>query len=182
MAEQLLPNSVAPETGSYDVNYDISKNRQRLLQFMQQTRDTLLHVLANVSQETATTLRDARDGDQGWTVLEVLCHLRDFDNIFRMRAKIMRYQDYPTLPPQDHHLFAIEGNYNQQQLVKVIEEFTDSRKKTILFFTGLTADLWPRAGIHPERGHFTMLDAALQVGWHDMTHIEQITRILFQNE
>jgi uncharacterized damage-inducible protein DinB len=164
------------------VTYDVSQNRRRLLQFMRNTHDTLLHVLATVSQETATSLRDAHDGDQGWTVLEVLCHLRDFDNIFRRRAQQMCAQDQPTLPFYDHEQLAAEGNYNHQRLTAVKAEFSHSRRQTIVFFEQLDGAQWQRAGIHPERGPFTMLDAALQVGMHDMTHIEQITRILFQNE
>jgi hypothetical protein len=163
-------------------SYDIGKNRPRHLLFMKQTLDILTHVLAPVSQETATNLRDAHDGDKGWTVLEVLCHLRDFDNIFRMRAKIMRYQEYPTLPAYDHRLFATLGDYNHKLLVKVLEDFRLSRQRTISFFNELNGELWQRAGVHPERGHFTMVDAALQVGMHDVIHIEQITRILYQNE
>ena len=164
------------------LEYDISKNRRRILQFMQQTHDTLRHVLVPVSQATATTVRDAHDGDRGWTVLEVLCHLRDFDNIFRERAKLMCVQEYPTLLYHDHEQLARVGNYNGQVLATVIEEFTHSRMQTVHFFTELTNDLWARAGVHPERGHFTMLDAALQIGTHDTVHLEQITRILYHNE
>ncbi len=164
------------------VSYDIGKNRRRHLNFMQQTHDTIIHLLAPVSQERATTVRDARDGDKGWTALEVLCHLRDFDNIFRMRAKIMRYQEYPNLPFYDHEKLAQDGNYNGQELSRVMAEFTRSRQYTIAFFEQLSDDLWQRAGVHTERGHFTMVDAALQVGMHDVTHIEQLSRILYHNE
>jgi hypothetical protein len=164
------------------VSYDIGQNRRRHLTFMQQTHEIIMHMLASVSQERATTARDARDGDKGWTVLEVLCHLRDFDNIFRMRAKIMRYQEYPTLPFYDHEKLAQEGNYNGQVLDQVIAEFTRSRQYTITFFELLSDDLWQRSGVHPERGHFTMVDAALQIGLHDVTHIEQMSRILYHNE
>jgi hypothetical protein len=148
---------------------------------MQQTHDTLRHVLANVSQEIATTLRDAHDGDKGWTVLEVLCHLRDYDNIFRMRAERIRCREYPELPFYDHLELAQEKHYNDQVLASVIEEFSNSRRQTIDFFEQLSDNHWQRAGVHPERGHFTLVDAALQIGLHDTIHIEQITRILFQN-
>jgi hypothetical protein len=164
------------------VSYDIGKNRRRHLQFIQQTLDILTHVLASVSQATATTLRDGHDGDKGWTVLEVLCHLRDFDAIFRARAEMMRDQEYPTLPAYDHEALAINRSYNRQQLVHVIDELAHSRRATIAFFEQLNDEQWARAGVHPERGHFTMVDAALQVGLHEVIHIEQITRILYQNE
>jgi hypothetical protein len=34
--------------------------------------------------------------------------------------------------------------------------------------------------VHPERDSFTMIDSVQQVGLHDVTHIEQITRVLTQ--
>jgi DinB superfamily len=177
----MVDQRVADQSSTTLLDYDLSKNRARLLQFMQQTHDTLRHLLAPVNQETATTLRDARDGDKGWTALEVLCHLRDFDSLFRQRGVLMSEQEYPTLPRLDHEQLARDGNYNGQNLAQVIAEFTASRQQTLRFFAELPDALWPRAGVHPERGHFTMLDAALQIGMHDTIHIEQITRILYHN-
>lgn len=177
-----MPDSTTPAQAQQTlVDYDIAQNQQRILQFMQQTHDILMHVLEPVSQEMATTLRDASDGDKGWSILEVLCHLRDYDQIFRTRAQRIRNEEYPSLPYSDHEKLAIEGNYNAQDLNAVKAAFSASRQQTIRFFSGLSSDQWARAGVHPERGHFTMLDAALQVGMHDTVHIEQITRILYQN-
>jgi hypothetical protein len=167
---------------SQTVSFDVGRLHRRHLLLMQHTLDILTHVVAPISQEIATTLRDGRDGPKGWSVVEVLCHLRDYDNIFRMRAEMMRAQEYPNLPYYDHEVLAVERAYNSQQLVKVMEELTQSRRATIAFFEQLQEADWERAGVHPERGHFTMTDALVQVGTHDATHIEQITRILFQNE
>jgi len=49
---------------------------------------------------------------------------------------------------------------------------------TIAFFASLTPEQWARDGVHPEREGFTMTDAVMQVGLHDLDHLEQITRIL----
>jgi uncharacterized damage-inducible protein DinB len=173
MTEQTVATTVA---------YDITANRKRLLQFMQQTHDTLRHVFAAIDQERATTLRDRRDGDKGWSALEVLCHLRDYDTIFRHRAESLRDQENPTFARSDHEKLAQENAYNSQQLAIVLEEFSQSRQQTLRFFESLDHPAWQRAGVHPERGHFTMLDAALQIGTHDTLHLEQITRILFNNQ
>lgn len=173
---------MSDSTVSQTLRFDVGKLHRRHLQLMQNTLDILTHVVAPVGQETASTLRDRRDGPKGWSVVEVLCHLRDYDNIFRMRGEMMRDQEYPSLPYYDHEVLAVERVYNSQQLGKVMEELTQSRKATIAFFTQLQDAEWDRAGIHPERGHFTMTDAVVQVGTHDAIHIEQITRILFQNE
>ncbi len=165
-----------------DAVADFTRIRQRHISLMEQTLQTLSHVLRPVSQSTATTLRDAHDGPKGWTVLEVLCHLRDYDGIFRHRAELMVREEYPHLPGYDHEALVRERNYNGQELRQVWAELAQSRQATVAFFRSLTDDQWPRAGVHPERGHFTLTDAVVQVGTHDCVHIEQITRILFDNE
>lgn len=155
----------------------LARVQQRHLTLMEHSCGILGHILKGVSPETATTLRD---GPDGWTVLEVVCHLRDYDAIFRERAALMVEQDYPTLPAPDHEAMVIERNYNGQNLAQVYQTLAQSRRRTIEFFTGLTEAQWSRSGHHPERGHFTMLDAAIQVGTHEVNHLEQITRILSQ--
>jgi len=149
--------------------------QKRHIRLMRLTCDTLGNILAGMSGETATTLRD---GPDGWTVLEVVCHLRDFDQYFFGRVKLMLNGDYPLLPAYDHEQIAIEGNYNQQNLQQAYAELRESRQMFAAFFEGLTEGQWALAGVHPENGHWTMLDSLVQVGSHDVTHLEQITRIL----
>ncbi len=160
---------------------DLDKLRRRHILLMDQSCTTLGHVLSRVDQDTATTLRDAHDGPKGWTVVEVVCHLRDFDTIFRNRAVMMRDETQPMLPHFDHEELARQGNYNAHDLQQAYAELAASRRQTHAVFEALTAEQWERTGIHHERGHFTMDDAVMQVGMHDMTHLEQITRILFNN-
>ena len=136
------------------------------------------HVLATVSAETAVTLRDPNDGDKGWTITEIICHLRDFDEFFRLRAMMMREQEYPALPAYDHEALAIERAYNSQDITAVFTDWCAKRDQFITFFQNLTEEEWGRAGVHPERGHFTMLDALFQIVTHDGVHLEQLTRML----
>lgn len=149
--------------------------RQPHLALMARTANTLDLLLAPLSRETATTLRD---GGDGWTVTEVMGHLRDFDGYFRGRAIMMVEQDNPLLPAYDHEAIAIAARYNEQDLGAVRAEFLRSREQTHAFFAGLTEEQWGRVGVHPERGHFTVTDALLQVGLHDTIHLEQIAKIL----
>lgn len=153
------------------------KLRDRYLNLMQKTQAIIGHTLAHISQEQATTLRD---GEDGWTVLEVLCHLRDFDGFFQGRAHMILEQDNPQLPAYDHEALAIERQYNQQDLQQVLAQLAQSRARFVTFFEQLDDDDWMRAGTHPENGRFMLLDALLQVGSHDIDHLEQMTRILRQ--
>ena len=150
---------------------------QRHIALMQLTSKTLHNVLHSVSATDATTLRD---GPNGWTTLEVVCHLRDFDAIFRQRAQQIVAEDYPHLMPQDHEAMVVDRHYNDDTLADVLATLDASRQETVAFFQSLTPAQWERAALHPSQGHFTLTHAVIQVGSHDVNHLEQITRILPQ--
>ena len=157
---------------------DMQTIRRIALSMMRKTLMTIDNIIAPVSPQTATTYRDSGDG---WTVLETLCHIRDFDGFFYGRALMMLEQPTPQLPAYDHDALAIERRYNEQNLRAVLEDLKASRERFITFFEGLSDEEWERDGIHPERGYFTMTDAAMQVVTHDIAHTEQITKILREN-
>ena len=152
--------------------------RTRHVRQMELTVCILQHIMARVDGATVTTLRDPDDGAKGWTTLEVLCHLRDYDAIFYQRAQMMAAGGTPDLPGYDHEALATERRYNEQDPATVLAALVESRARFVAFFRDLTPEQWQATGIHPERGLFTMTDAAMQVGLHDVLHIEQITRIL----
>lgn len=155
----------------------LSDIQRRHIGLMQNTLKLWQNVLADVTQEDATTYRD---GPDGWTTLEVLCHVRDFDGFFMGRAQMMIEQDNPQLPAYDHEALAIERRYNEQDLQTVLAELAAVRRTFIRFYLKLDEEQWQRTGIHPERGFFTMTDSVMQVGHHDVNHLEQVTRILKQ--
>jgi hypothetical protein len=156
---------------------NIADLRKRQVAASKKTLDILRNVLRGVTPAQARTLRD---GAAGWTVLEVVCHLRDFNDLFHQRVRMMRDQDYPALPAVDHEALARQQHYNAGDLPTALTALADSRRALINTFKALTLEQWERSGLHPERGLFTLTDAALQVVTHDCDHIEQITRILTQ--
>lgn len=154
--------------------------RPRTIMLMQKSAQIVFNMLHRLSQETATTLRDPNDGDKGWTALEVLCHLRDYEEIFYERAQRMLAEDNPALVHYDHEALVVERSYNRQNLAEVLEDYLARRRRAVALYESLDGGGWERPGIHPERGQFTVLDQAFQLGWHDNVHIEQLTRILAQ--
>jgi hypothetical protein len=157
---------------------DVARTRAGHIRLIRHTLAILEFILADVSQGVATTRRDPADGEKGWTVLEVVCHLRDFDRIFQSRVRQMLRENEPTLQAYDHERMAIEFRYNEQDLRTALAELHASRREFIALFESLNEAQWQRSAIHPERGRFTMDDALMQVGLHDALHLEQITRIL----
>jgi len=151
--------------------------RRRHIVAMRLSCDILGHLLENISDERARALRD---GPEGWSIVEIVCHLRDFDEIFYQRALMMQAQPQPQLPAYDHEALAIERVDQQETLAAAYGALKTSRQRFIAFFKGLSPEQWQRGGLHPERDSFTMTDALMQVGLHDLDHLEQITRVLAQ--
>jgi uncharacterized damage-inducible protein DinB len=162
------------------IDVDVMRTHANHIRLMLDTLKLLGTLVRTLSPEAATTLRDPNDGAKGWTVTEVLCHLRDYDEIFWARAVMIREQAYPTLPIYNHEQLVIDRNYNGQAIQTVYAELAASRQRFIRFFQSLSEAEFNRAGMHRERGRFTLNDALIQVGLHDVLHMEQIARIIAQ--
>lgn len=142
----------------------------------------LQHGLSTIQSIVETTPPDDaityRDGGSGWTVLEVMCHLRDFEGVFMERAKLTVTQDNPELPFPDPDLLAQMHNYNDQQLTEVYTAWRDQRRESITYFEARADSDWVRPAQHPKRGPFTLTDQLFLYTLHDSSHIEQMLRIL----
>jgi uncharacterized damage-inducible protein DinB len=133
------------------------------------------YLLSSTSPADLTTYRD---GGTGWTVLEVLCHLRDFEAVFFERARLTVEQEYPDLPYPDPEQLASERRYNEQDVRIVFGEWAALRADHLDYLGRLAVADWERAGNHPTRGRFTLHDGLLLAAWHDVNHTEQMVKIL----
>jgi hypothetical protein len=93
-----------------DAMYDTPKD---LLDALRATPTVLEALLRDCTQEQA---QRARGGDEGWSVVEVLCHLRDAEERALERMRAMRDQAAPFLPGYDQERWARERNYAVVQL------------------------------------------------------------------
>ena len=102
--------------------------------------------------------------------MEILCHLRDYDQIFYDRVQRILHEDYPILAAYDHLALAEDRQYRQQDAGRVYGELVQSRTRFVQLFESLSPDQWECAGVHPEYGEWTLTDALMQVGHHDINH------------
>ena len=123
-----------------------------------------------------------RDGGKGWTFLEVLCHLRDFETIFLERARLLMTQEYPDILHPDPDEMAAERRYNEQEPQAVYDEWVERREQFLSYLGDLEDDDWERAGRHPRRGRYSINDVLIVAAWHDTNHIEQMVRILDEKQ
>ncbi len=123
-----------------------------------------------------------RDGGTGWTVVEVLCHLRDFESVFLERARLTATRDMPDLPFPDPDELAVEHRYAEEEAWSAFEDWVRRRKGFLEFVECVQEEAWQRAGRHPTRGRFTLEQQLALATWHDVNHLEQIVRILAERK
>ncbi len=136
-------------------------------------------VAAYIVQATpAADLTTYRDGGDGWTALEALGHLWDYEPVMYERARVTLEQDSPDLPGGDQEAMAREKRYNDQSPVQLAREWAQRRQPLVTLFEGVAEDQWSRPARHPRRGLMTLSDLLALVAWHDTNHLEQMTRTL----
>ncbi|KAB2905088.1 MAG: DinB family protein [Anaerolineae bacterium] len=147
----------------------------RFIRSLRKTPVILQDILKDVTQEQA---QQATDGPDGWSIVEIMCHLRDFEEIFFSRARSMVEQDNPVLPAYDEKLMAAERHYADQDLHNVLAAYLTTRQEFIEWLKERAESDWRRTAIHPEAGQVTLIEQAMQVPTHDIDHIEQMVRTL----
>ena len=136
---------------------------------------TIESIIQSTSPEALTTYRD---GGNGWTVLQVLCHLRDFEAVFFERARLTVEQDSPPLPFPNPDELASSNDYENQVLEDVLAAWKETRHAYMDFLQSRSESDWERTAVHPKRGMLTLLEQTFITPLHDSIHIEQMTRIL----
>ena len=152
----------------YDLNHD-------LLDALKATPETLAGLLAGISDSQS---RAATGGDENWSVVEVICHMRDAEEYFIQRMQAMRDQDNPSIIAYDQEALARERNYRAADLQVALAGFNVFRRQTIKEFSLLSPDQWQRAGQHNELGQITIFAQAVHHIAHDAIHCAQIARQL----
>lgn len=116
-----------------------------------------------------------------WSINEVLGHLADEErNDFRARIDYM-LKASDSWPPIDPERTVREANFNEQSLHDLRSDFKLERDKSIKWLGGFHDANWDASYEHPKMGSFTA--ASMLCAWaaHDLLHLRQIERILFEH-
>ena len=146
-----------------------------LLDALQSTPDTLQELLSPVTNDQAAK---ARGGDENWSVIEILCHLRDVEERAIERMRQMRDEQDPKIPAFDQEKWAVERNYAKADLKQPLERFLDFRATHIRELSCLRPEDWERIGEHEEQRRITISAHTLHIVSHDAVHLAQIARQL----
>jgi hypothetical protein len=140
----------------------------------------------------------ARRASDGWSAKDVLCHLRDIEELCIVRYHLMLAMDDPKVfvvgtPPPDPERWGIGGEvpfpydpdrwreerqYDRNDAAEALAAFRRRRGEVLAFLGNLSAQQWQRTGIQPERGRVSFEDWTAGVASHDDNHLEQLRRAL----
>lgn len=150
-------------------------NQQKALRSLYKTPIILGTILRDVTSEQA---QEATDGPDGWSVLYIVCHLRDYESIFYDRVQSALQHDTPRFPPVDNDGLIHSNDYATQSMREAFDAYQQKREQFMALLSGLSDAQWMRKGIHPATGEGAILDLAINTALHDVNHTEQIIAAL----
>lgn len=154
-------------------------------EYAKQTRDQRLARLERTAGELAAAIKGQpaaaltkRPDEKNWAAVEVVCHLRDTEEMFGGRFQMFLAMDDPKLLPADPDRMAVDRQYLRCDAGQAIEAFRTRRQENLATFRTLTHEQWDRGGVHAQRGRMTFEHFLSLMAYHDDNHLAQIERAL----
>jgi len=142
---------------------------------MARTPDELLDATRDQTEAILSRRPDAK----AWAAKEVICHLRDTEDVFFIRFHAILENDEPKMyfHPDAAERFAEDRQYSRNDGREALAAFRRKRDETVKFLGALTPDERQRAGIRGDR-RITIDDFVSIMAWHDDNHLDQLRRAL----
>lgn len=164
-----------------------------------------LERMALTARELAGAIRGRSDpdlarrpGPASWAAKEVVCHLRDIEELVIVRFHTMLAMDDPPVfvvgaPPPDPERWGIGGEvplpldadrwaaerqYLRNDTDEALAAFRRRRGEVLALLGKLSADQWTRGSIHPLFGRLTFEGWTAGIAAHDDNHLDQLHRAL----
>ena len=144
------------------------------LERMARVADQLAAALEGHEPEAVST-RPALDA---WSATEILCHLRDIEDSYVGRMRLMLVNDQPALVVLDPDRWARERQYQRNDAREALATFRAARRETLVFLHELTEEQWERSANHPLLGVITVRRIVHSMAKHDQAHLAQLERAL----
>jgi hypothetical protein len=154
--------------------------------YARRPREERLARIARTPDELADAVRSAnaamlanRPAPKSWAPTEVICHLRDNEEWFLERMRLIVAMDLPRFVATSPDRWAEERQYLTNDAAVALTAFTRRRRETLEFLRPLDAAAWARAGLHADsRGRRTIDEFLSVMAWHDDNHLDQLRRAL----
>jgi hypothetical protein len=143
---------------------------------MSRTADDLAAAIRNQSEAVLTRRPDGKN----WAANEVICHLRDIEEVYFVRVHAILANDDPKLyaDPSAADRFAEDRQYLRNDAGQALVAFRRRREESLALLRSLTPEQRQRGCLHPTRGRLTIDMFVTMLAWHDDNHLDQLRRAL----
>lgn len=154
--------------------------------YARQTREQRTHHLTRAGDALAAAIKGQSDAvlarrpdAKNWAAKEIVCHLRDTEEIFGARVEQIVAMDVdPKLILTNPDRWAEERQYLVNDVSAALAAFRQRRVETLELFGKLLPAQWDKGAIHPSMGRITLDGILAVIAWHDDNHLDQLARAL----
>jgi DinB superfamily len=149
---------------------------EQRLDRMSRTADDLAAAIRGQSEAVLVRRPDGKN----WAANEVICHLRDIEEVYFVRFHTILANDDPKLyaDPSAADRFAEDRQYLRNDAGHALAAFRRRREESLALLRSLTPEQWQRSCLHPIGGRCTIESFVTMLAWHDDNHLEQLRRAL----
>jgi HAD superfamily hydrolase (TIGR01549 family) len=110
-----------------------------------------------------------------WSLLEIICHLRDVDReVNKPRLQKVLNENDPFIPGEDTDPWAQERGYIDQNGLEALQQFIIARLEMLDMLETVKTEEWQRPARHAFFGRTTLAELVNIIAQHDRLHIRQI--------
>jgi hypothetical protein len=172
--KQLVPEARAPERVRSVDGWFATSPDERLARLARTPEE----VTAALAGRREAALR-RRPAPEAWAPVEIVCHLRDTEELFGRRVRLILGTDEPELPDAAApERLAREHEYARQDAAQTLADFRRRRGESLATLIALPPADWQRGGEHPTRGRVSVDMLVAHLAWHDDNHLDQLARAL----
>jgi len=112
--------------------------------------------------------------DGGWSIRNILSHLRDAQGVLDFRLDLFLKEEHPILESKAVFSWATKEENRPPSALEIFESYQTSRNETIRKLEHLPFADWWRSGQHEEFGVVTLRQQVSYFASHEITHLPQI--------
>src|SRR5262249_13747531 len=138
---------------------------------MSRTADDLAAPIRSRTEAVLTR----RPHGKNWAANEVVCHLRDIEEVYVVRCHAILMNDDPKLyaDPSAADRFAEDRQYLRNDAGQALAAFRRRREESLALLRSLTPEQLQRGCLHPTRGRITIDGIGAMLAWPDDNHRDQ---------
>jgi hypothetical protein len=147
-----------------------------IIQSLNRNKDVFKELLQEVAQQEYLWSQEPSK----WSLLEIVCHIRDEEvDDFRTRVKYVLEDPLQALPSIDPVGWVKKRKYIEQDYDSVLDNFIYEREQSVKWLSSLKNPKWNNSYLHPKLG--PMSAKLFLSNWlaHDLLHIRQIIKLRF---